>query len=96
MSRPWSTSEARTLHRMRSQRVPVRDIGLVIGRTSDAIYAFLRYQHGTSRAPSRSVPGQTPSDRLRIATVRAILKHAQASGLDLKTAAQRLLSEGRC
>lgn len=60
MGRFWTTAEARELQELRSRRVPTTEIAEILGRTPDAIYAFLRYIPATANGP----PSRKRSDRL--------------------------------
>lgn len=91
--RAWTTGERRRLYELRDAGVAVRDIAPLLGRTEDALWAFMRGD-GRPYRRRRPLPRQSPCDRLRDATIRAIFRRAYSSGVDIDTAARALLSEG--
>ena len=50
--RAWTTFEARRFHELRSQSVPMAEIAKMLGRSTDALYSFLRYVPATRDQPA--------------------------------------------
>lgn len=84
---------------LRRQRVSTREIARLLNRSQDAIQSQLRYvpakpgqRCGKQRTERRAwAPKPSPSERLRVATLIAIVHFANDNGLDVDAAATRLL-----
>jgi hypothetical protein len=96
------TSEVRRLHEMRAQNISTADIAKELSRTVDAVNSFLSYvpsfrEQSASRKPIERrppvewQPELSPSERLRIATIQAIMAYASERSIDVDRAAVQLL-----
>jgi transcriptional regulator len=90
----WTTGEKARVMQMRSLGMSTKEISTVLGRSEASVASALRYVSPPPR-PRIEKPKPTivtPSDKLRDATLRALLRWANDNGTTIDDAARVLLS----